>query len=112
MWIIDFLKSIIDILYSSTLHNACPRGSHIDLVYVYVPAFWDVFYKIWHSDRWLFIRDGGAQMKKKWVYFEQIIVKFGQNWVPFYRNRYTSTSTSNLILNKVAKQYLVEKKWQ
>ena len=31
-------------------------GSHIDMVYVYVPAFWGAF---WYSDRGVFIR--GAQ---------------------------------------------------
>ena len=39
-----------------------PGGSHIDMVYVYVPAFWALFRKIWYSDWGVFIRDEGAQI--------------------------------------------------
>ena len=45
-----------------------------------------LFRKIWYSERWVFIRDEGAQIQN-WVYFEQIIVKstqFGQMWMLFY----------------------------
>ena len=62
-------------------------GSHIDMVYVYVPAFWALFCEIWYSDRG---RGVSSETKEpefhNWVYFWQIIVKsiqFGQNWVLF-----------------------------
>ena len=42
--------------------------SHIDLVYVYVP-FQVLFCKIWYSDRWVFIRDEGAQIPKLGVFW-------------------------------------------
>ena len=68
--------------------NSYPGGSHIGLIYIYVSAFWGAFFvKFGYSDRWVFLRDKGAQIKK-WVYFEQNIVKstqFAQNWVFFYQ---------------------------
>ena len=39
-----------------------PGRSHIDMVYVYVPAFWALFREIWYSDQGVFIRDEGAQI--------------------------------------------------
>ena len=68
-----------------------PGGSHIDMVYVYVPAFLGaLFREIWNTDR-------GFSSEKKpkfenWVYLEQILVKkhpICPNWVLFYRKWYT-----------------------
>ena len=39
----------------------CWGGGHIDMAYEYVPAFWGLFRKIQYIDRWVFIRDEGAQ---------------------------------------------------
>ena len=66
-------------------------GSHIDMVYVYVPAFRGAF-----SRNLVYLSGVSSGMEepkfKNWVYFEQIIVKstqFGQNWVLFCRKWYT-----------------------
>ena len=36
-------------------------GSHIDMVYVNVSAFWTLFCKFWYSNRGFFISDEDAQ---------------------------------------------------
>ena len=67
------------------------RGSHIDMVYVYVPAFWGAFSRNLVYRLGVFIRDEGAQIQKL-VYFEKTIVKsikFGQNLMLFYPKWYT-----------------------
>ena len=48
--------------------DAIHGGSHIDLVYVYVPAYWVLFREIWYNDRWFLIRDEGAQIQKLGVF--------------------------------------------
>ena len=51
-----------------------------------------LFHEIWYSDRWVFIRDEGAQIALNCVYLEQIMVKstqFDQNWVLFFQKWYT-----------------------
>ena len=67
-------------------------GSHIDMVYVYVPAFWGTF------SQNLVKRSGGFHQRRRspnyinWVYFGQIIVKstqFDPNWVLFFQKWYT-----------------------
>ena len=35
----------------SHMSYCCREGSHIDMVYVYVPAFWGTFSRIWYSNR-------------------------------------------------------------
>ena len=45
-----------------------PRGSHIDLVYVICLPFGVLFHEIWYSNRWVFIRDEGAQIQKLGVF--------------------------------------------
>ena len=44
-------------------------GSHIDMVYVYVPAFRALFREIWYSDRGVFIRDEEPKLHKLGVFW-------------------------------------------
>ena len=76
------------------LHPGCPGGggSHIDMVYVYVPAFWGRFFAKFSIAIGGFSSETKEPKFKNLVFFMQIIVKstqFGQNWVLFYRKWYT-----------------------
>ena len=58
-------------------------GSHIDMIYLYVPAFEVLFREIWYTDQGVFIRDEGAQISQLGVFRANYSQKgkFGQNWV-------------------------------
>ena len=60
--------------------------SHIDMVYVYVPAFWGAYFAKFGMAK----RQGNPNCTN-WVYFGQIMVKnvrFGQNVVLFFQKCY------------------------
>ena len=48
------IRSLLDSILNQRMFTSgkkMPGGSHIDMVYVYVPAFGVLFYKIWYSDQ-------------------------------------------------------------
>ena len=76
--------------YSYLVWTGCSAGnSHIDMVYIRLP-FEVLFRKTWHGDRWVFIRDRGAQIISIRCILSKLMVKstqFEQNWA-FFRKWY------------------------
>ena len=60
--IVSMQEWVIIIAYHQRVIPVSQGGSHTDMVYVYVPAFWAPFHEIWYSDQGVFIRDEGAQI--------------------------------------------------
>ena len=60
----EYQPAILEQAFGDAHHSGTfpGEGSHIDMVYIYVPAFWGAICKFWYSDPGVFIADEGAQL--------------------------------------------------